>query len=67
MPFKHELYHTRQYIYMSDWLIPFWLVGAIWGAISGASAGEDAGRMATAAKGHVGNPIEIAAYKLPGT
>jgi len=67
MPWKHELYHTRQYIYMSDWLIPFWLVGAIWGAISGAATGQDAGRMATAARGHAGNPIEVGAYKLPGT
>lgn len=30
-PLEHELYHSRQYIYLGDWLIPFWLLGLPWG------------------------------------
>jgi hypothetical protein len=67
-PFEHELYHTRQYIYMCDWLIPAWCVGILWGIISAAIAkgfnvsyhlavGADASK-------EVGNPIEVAAYHI---
>ncbi len=74
-PYKHELYHTRQYIYMGDWLIPFWLLGCLWGLISMAIAmalADEAKRKkmsissqhAFGADGEIGNPIEIAAYKL---
>ena len=66
-PLTHELYHTRQYIYMCDWLIPFWVLGTLWGLISAAAAkltvspavafGADSAKK-------VGNPIEIAAYHI---
>jgi len=67
-PFEHELYHTRQHIYMSDWLIPFWCVGLLWGVISAAIAkgftvsyhlavGADKAK-------EVGNSIEVAAYHI---
>jgi hypothetical protein len=65
-PFKHELYHTRQYIYMGDWLIPFWVMGTLWGVISAAASSTHSVGADTAfgADGDVGNPIEIAAYRL---
>lgn len=67
MPFAHELYHTRQYIYMGDWLIPFWLLGCVWGAISTAIAGRPVDRYAMFAadtQREIGNPLEVAAYHL---
>lgn len=70
MPFKHELYHTRQYIYMSDWLIPFWCIGCIWGIVSAAasSAHSVSAQLAFGADAsggaEIGNPVEIAAYRL---
>lgn len=67
MPFKHELYHTRQYIYYGDWLVPFWLLGALWGLVARVIAGDKTLRVAThayAAEGEVGNPLEVAAYRL---
>jgi hypothetical protein len=66
----HELYHTRQYIYMQDWLgVVFFTVGAIWGLISSAAAKGNTFDAAHAfrADGDVGNPIEVAAYKLDWT
>lgn len=66
---SHELYHTRQYIYMQDWLGAFYFtIAALWGVISSAihAAGSgtfDAG-MAFDADGEVGSPIEIAPHKL---
>jgi hypothetical protein len=65
-PFKHELYHTRQYIYMGDWMIPFWCLGTIWGVISAAisSSHSVSSDLAFGASGNVGNPIEIAPSKL---
>jgi hypothetical protein len=70
--FRHELYHTRQHIYMGDWLMPFWVLGCLWGAISGAIKAAvdhtsfDAHLVIGATKGdiHAGNPIEVAAYQL---
>jgi hypothetical protein len=62
----HELYHTRQYIYLQDWLgTVYFTIGAIWGLISSAASSNpmDLGH-AFRADGEVGNPIEIAAYKL---
>lgn len=65
-PFRHELHHTRQYIYMGDWLIPFWCLGTIWGVISAAVSRKHtvSTQLAFGASGDVGNPIEIAAYRL---
>ena len=65
-PFRHELYHTRQYIYMGDWLIPFWCLGTIWGVVSAAisSSHSVSAQLAFGASGDVGNPIEVAAYRL---
>ncbi len=62
----HELYHTRQYIYMQDWLgVVYFTIGAVWGWVSSAvsSSGFDARKAFTAA-GELGNPLEVAAYKL---
>ncbi len=68
MPFKHELYHTRQYIYLSDWLIPFWCLGILWGlASAGISSKHNVSTsLAFGAdkKDEVGNPIEVAAYHM---
>jgi len=70
---KHELYHTRQYMYFHDWMIPFWLLGGLWGMISAAIANAtkapadpsidvlDSFRAARGAK-EIGNPMERAAY-----
>ena len=65
---EHELYHSRQYIYLHDWLIPAWLLGGIWGLISSAATGSFALRCFQAAKHdkEVGNPIERAAYGISG-
>jgi len=67
-PFKHELYHTRQYIYMCDWLMPFWVVGMLWGVISAAIAKGTSVSYSLAigadGKKEVGNPLEVAAYHL---
>ena len=71
---KHELYHTRQYIYMHDWLgIFYFTYGAVWGLMSAmieANSKKTAFDAAYAFRGkasggeEVGNPIEIAAYRL---
>ena len=67
-PFKHELYHTRQYIFMGDWFIPFWCVGLLWGIISAAIAkGEDVSYLHTVGAHktkEIGNPLEVAAYHM---
>jgi hypothetical protein len=72
--FRHELYHTRQYIFMGDWLMPFWVLGCLWGAACAAieqargPAGTpfDTQLVIGGRKGelHLGNPLEIAAYQL---
>ncbi len=66
---KHELYHTRQYIYLHDWLIPFYPVAGLWGIISAAIATsrenpiDVPGSFWRAQKTReVGNPLERAAY-----
>ena len=70
---KHELYHTRQCIYFHDWMIPFWLLGGLWGMISAAIANATKApadpdiavlkSFHTAQRGkEVGNPMERAAY-----
>jgi hypothetical protein len=74
---KHELYHTRQYAYLHDWMIPFWLLGGLWGMISAAI--HNAANAKTdpdipvfcsfSAARHdkeVGNPLERAAYAADG-
>jgi hypothetical protein len=64
----HELYHTRQYIYMQDWLgVMYFTVAAVWGLISSAASGSFDASRAFNAVGDVGNPIEVAAYKLNWT
>ena len=66
----HELYHTRQCIYLRDWMIPFWLVGGIWGLISAGVADKKfettCFRAARKGQGGIGNPIEAAAYNISG-
>ncbi len=62
----HELYHTRQYIYMQDWLgVIYFTIAPLWGLISSAASSSsfNASR-AFSASGEVGSPIEVAAYKL---
>jgi hypothetical protein len=75
---KHEFYHTKQYIFLHDWLIPFWLLGGLWGMISAGiyNAAKDAAAkdidvlcsfIAANGDSHeVGNPIERAAYRADG-
>jgi hypothetical protein len=62
----HELYHTRQYIYIQDWLgVVYFTIGALWGVISTAASGNATDlSFAFRADGNVGNPIEVPAYKL---
>jgi hypothetical protein len=66
----HELYHTRQYIYLRDFMIPFWLLGGIWGVISAAIADKgfkpSCFQAARAGQQGIGNPIEAAAYNISG-
>jgi hypothetical protein len=63
---EHELYHTRQCIYLHDWMIPMWLVGGIWGVISSAIDGNASFGCFKAARHdrELGNPIESAPYKI---
>jgi hypothetical protein len=65
---EHELYHSRQYIYLHDWLIPAWVLGGVWGLASSAVAGQPSLMCFQAAKPdrEVGNPIERAPYRLSG-
>jgi len=63
----HELYHTRQFIYLHDWLgIFYFTVAGVWGLISSAvsSLPFDARYFFVAhpAK-EIGNPIESVPYK----
>jgi len=66
--FRHELFHSRQYVYMRDWLIPAWIVGGIWGLVSSAIAGRPAWVCFNTASTtqDLGNPIEVAAYRIGG-
>src|SRR5262245_4209867 len=63
---EHELYHTRQCIYLHDWMIPMWLVGGVWGLISSAIDGNASFGCFKAARHdrELGNPIESAPYKI---
>lgn len=62
----HEMYHSRQYMYMRDWFIPFWLVGGVWGLVSSKIAGKfDMSYFYRADKNkEFGNPLERAAYVI---
>ena len=62
----HELYHTRQYIYMQDWLGVFYFtIAPIWGLISSAASSRSfSSSYAFRASGEVGSPIEVAPYKI---
>jgi hypothetical protein len=66
----HELCHSRQYIYLRDWMIPFWLLGGIWGLISSAVADKRTSLhcFAAARPGHkgIGNPLETGPYNISG-
>lgn len=59
----HELVHTRQYIYMHDWLGVFYFtIAGLWGVISSAASSDPyEGRHLYAAHDskEVGNPIEM--------
>ena len=48
---QHELYHTRQCIYLHDFMMPAWLVGELVRVIASRTANRD-------------NPIERAAYVI---
>ncbi len=77
---KHELYHTRQYMYFHDWMIPFWLLGGLWGMISAAISNATADASVPGSRTDVmdsfhrarpdkeiGNPMERAAYAAGNT
>ena len=61
----HELVHTRQYIYMHDWLGVFYFtIAAIWGLISYAASGapfDILNSFRADPNREVGNPIEVVA------
>jgi hypothetical protein len=59
---KHELYHTRQYMFLHDWLIPFYPLAGIWGLISSAIADKPGGFWNAQADEEVGNPLERVAW-----
>jgi len=63
---EHELYHTRQCIYLHDWMIPMWLVGGVWSLISSAIDGNVSFGCFKAARHdrELGNPIECAPYRI---
>ena len=66
----HELYHTRQYIYLHDWLGVFYFtIAGLWGLISSAVS-SDPFDVTYFWKAHenkeVGNPLERAAYSAWG-
>lgn len=66
---EHELYHTRQYVYMHDWLgIFYFTIAGIWGLISSAAANDFQGRYYYAAHttDEYGNPIESVPYRKWG-
>lgn len=68
---EHELYHSRQYIYLRDWLGVFYFtIAGIWGIVSSAIAAAT-GKNPSFQTAHffradsskeVGNPLERAAY-----
>lgn len=65
----HELYHSRQYIYLHDWLGVFYFtVAGLWGLVSSAMAKKFSARYYYAADRtrEYGNPIEIVAYRKWG-
>lgn len=65
----HELYHTRQYIYLHDWLGVFYFtVAGLWGLISAAIAKDFSTRYYYAAhtSREFGNPIETVPYRRWG-
>jgi hypothetical protein len=65
----HELYHSRQYIYLHDWLTPTWLLGGIWGLFSARAAGKSVTFeffSAASNSRELGNPLERAAYRISG-
>ncbi|PKM44475.1 MAG: hypothetical protein CVV05_12085 [Gammaproteobacteria bacterium HGW-Gammaproteobacteria-1] len=65
----HELYHSRQYIYLHDWLGVFYFtVAGLWGLISSAAAKNFSVYYFYAADRarEYGNPIETVAYRKWG-
>lgn len=69
----HELYHTRQYVYLHDWLGVFYFtVAGLWGLVSSAiAAGSSPSKSFEVSHyyqgeksggAEVGNPLEVAAY-----
>jgi hypothetical protein len=65
---EHELYHSRQYVMLRDWMIPTWIAGGIWGLISSAINGSFSMTAFISAKHdkEVGNPMERVAYQISG-
>ncbi len=65
---KHELFHSRQCIYLHDWMIPLWVVGGIWGLVGSAIDGNTSFGCFKAAKHDrdLGNPLECAPYRISG-
>jgi hypothetical protein len=65
---EHELYHSRQYVMLRDWMIPTWIVGGIWGLISSAIDGSFSMEAFISAKHdkEVGNPMERVPYQIYG-
>jgi hypothetical protein len=67
---RHELYHTRHYMVLRDWFIPFWILGGVWGWLSAPVSKTPFDIRYFQAAHHskeVGNPLERAAYRKDGT
>ena len=65
----HELYHTRQYIYLHDWLGVFYFtIAGLWGLISSAAGRSfDVSYFYRASRTReIGNPIECVPYRRFG-
>lgn len=65
----HELYHSRQYIYLHDWLGVFYFtLAGLWGLLSAAAAKSFSARYFYAAhtSREFGNPIESVPYRRWG-
>ena len=65
---EHELYHSRQYVMLRDWMIPTWIAGGVWGLVSSWIDGSFSTDAFISAKHdkEVGNPMERVGYQING-
>lgn len=65
---EHEIYHSRQYLFLRDWMIPAYLFGGVWGLVSSAIDGSFSMAAFVTAKHDkdVGNPMECVGWQIIG-